>query len=229
MYFVYSYVHSLSSWQGSPLSLSWSAGGCCVSGTSLFASRCIPDKSCKAGLRTSTYHWHTEYVLSTNWVCTEYILVCTEYILSTDSVQGYARCAVTLQSCNLVYFQVQTLCILSMAHGCIGAYYAIVPYQPPASTGGRQVGLERKPEAPGQVGPKQNLGQIWNTSLKFSKVEARVLFGWQTSITMTEDHVSSLFCCCLFCFITIKLNSISQSDQSSWKTFCESLYRKSFR
>ncbi len=30
-------------------------------------------------------------------------------------------------------------------------------------------------------------------------------------------------------FTKIKLNSISQSDQSSWKTFCESLYRKSSR
>jgi hypothetical protein len=45
-----------------------------------------------------------------------------------DSVQGYARCAVTLQSCNFVHFQVQILCILGMAQCRIGAYYAIVPY-----------------------------------------------------------------------------------------------------
>jgi hypothetical protein len=32
-------------------------------------------------------------------------------------------------------------------------------------------------EAPGQVGLKQNLGRTWNTSVKFSKVEAHALFG----------------------------------------------------
>ena len=71
-------------------------------------------------------------------------------------------------------------------------------------------GPGKKNPAPRQVGPKQNLGR--NTTWKFSKVEARAPFGWQTSINMTEDHVSSLFCCYLVCSITIKLNSISQSD-----------------
>ncbi len=42
----------------------------------------------------------TKYVLSTHLVHTQYILVCTQYILSTYSVQGYASCEVTLQSCN---------------------------------------------------------------------------------------------------------------------------------
>ncbi len=54
----------------------------------------------------------------------------------------------------------------------------------------------------------------------------RILLHWffgQTSITMTEDHVSSLFYCYSVCLITINLNSIAQSDQSSLKTFCESL------
>ena len=39
---------------------------------------------------------------------------------------------------------------------------------------------------------------------------------------MTEDYVSFLFCYYLDCLITLKLSFISQSDQSSWKTFCES-------
>ncbi len=63
--------------------------------------------------------------------------------------------------------------------------------------------------------------QVWN----FPRLKLVCSFDWQTSITMTEDHVSSLFCCYSVCLVTIKLNSISQSDQSS----CESLYWKSFR
>ncbi len=96
--------------------------------------------------------------------------------------------------------------------------------EPPASTGGRQVGLERKPRSAraswvkAKLGPKDNLEifQGWSTAL----------IGWQTSINMTEDHVSSLLCCYSVYFTTIEHNSISQSDQSSWKTFCESLYLK---
>ncbi len=91
----------------------------------------------------------------------------------------------------------------------------------------------RQASGPGKKSPKLQgkLGRsrIWKTTWKFSKVEARALFGWQTSINMAEDHVSSLFCfhsVCLTTLTTIKLNSISQSDQSSWKTFCESLYLK---
>ncbi len=44
------------------------------------------------------------------------------------SVQGYACCTLTLQSCNSVYFRVQTLYIPGVAQCCIGANYAIVPY-----------------------------------------------------------------------------------------------------
>ncbi len=54
----------------------------------------------------------------------------TEYVLSTYSVHGDARCLLTLQSCYLVYFQVQILYILGVTQCCIGAYYAIVPYHP---------------------------------------------------------------------------------------------------
>ena len=39
----------------------------------------------------------------------------------------------------------------------------------------REAGKWAWSEAPGQVGPKQNLGRIRNTSLKFSKVQARAL------------------------------------------------------
>ncbi len=83
------------------------------------------------GLLLSTNSVHnilvqTKYVLSTYLVHNEYILVCTQYVLSTYSVQGYACCAVTSQSCYLVYFRIQTLCILGMAQCCNGMYYAIV-------------------------------------------------------------------------------------------------------
>jgi hypothetical protein len=36
---------------------------------------------------------------------------------------------------------------------------------------------KEKPEAPGKVGPKQNLGRTLNTTWKFSKVEARAPIG----------------------------------------------------
>ena len=99
--------------------------------------------------------------------------------------------------------------------------------EPPASMGGRQVGLERKPEAPWQLGPKQNLGR--NTNLKFSKVQVlvRSLVGKPQSLWLKIMWVPCLLLitCYSVYLITIKLNSISQSDQSSWKTFCESLHR----
>jgi hypothetical protein len=94
---------------------------------------------------------------------------------------------------------------------------------PPASPGGRQVGLERNPRsaraswAEAKLGPKHKSEILQGSS-------SRALLSWQTSITMTEDHVSSLFCCYAVCLMTIKLNSISQSDQSSSKIFCESLH-----
>ncbi len=52
---------------------------------------------------------------------------------------------------------------------------------------------------------------------------------WQISCTMTEYHVGSLCCYKSVCWITIKFNSTSQQDQSSWRTFCESLCLKSLR
>jgi hypothetical protein len=92
---------------------------------------------------------------------------------------------------------------------------------------GRQASRPGKktPKRPGKLGRSKTWAKLesWNTNLKFSKVQARALFGGQTCITMTEDHVSSLFYCYSVCLITIKLNYISQSDQSSWMTFCESL------
>jgi hypothetical protein len=87
---------------------------------------------------------------------------------------------------------------------------------PPALEAGK-VGLERKPRK-GKLGRSKTWAELETQSLKFSKVQASALFGGKNSITMTEDHVSSLFCCYSVCSMTIKLNSISQSDQLSWKT-----------
>ncbi len=69
----------------------------------------------------------TEYILRYNYIPSTYlyIQVWTEYVRSTYSVQGYCV-AVTLKSCYSVYFGVQILCILGMAHGCIGTPHAIV-------------------------------------------------------------------------------------------------------
>ncbi len=98
--------------------------------------------------------------------------------------------------------------------------------EPPASTGARQVGLERNARASwAEAKLRQNL----KLNLEIFQGLNLCSLWLTTSIKMTEDHVSSLFCCYSVYLITIKLNSISQSDQSSWKTFCESLYRKSFR
>jgi hypothetical protein len=91
--------------------------------------------------------------------------------------------------------------------------------EPPASMRGRQVGLKRLASGPGKT---------W-AETQGSSLSSRALFGWQTSITMPEDLLRLLFCCYLACLITIKLNSISQSHQSSWKTICKSRFWESFR
>ncbi len=114
----------------SPLSLSWSAGGCSASGTSMFASRSIPQNPVRQVSETeavtSTYQVHT----STNTVRIQYILVCTVYVLSTYSVQGYAWGIPRLwrqSNCDSVNFGVQALCILGVAH-CWITPHAIVQY-----------------------------------------------------------------------------------------------------
>ncbi len=118
----------------------------------------------------------------------------------------------------------QFTCILD--HDLFGCNCELeLAVEPQASPGGRQVGLERNPRsaraswAEAKLGPKHKSEILQGSS-------SHALLSWQTSITMpvTEDHVSSLFCCYAVCLITIKLNSISQSDQSSSKIFCESLH-----
>jgi hypothetical protein len=80
----------------------------------------------------STYYVHTEYVLSTYL----YVLSSYQYVLSTYLAHTEYRVmpeafpdfdvAVTSQSCYLVFFRVQTMCILGMAQCCKGTYSGIV-------------------------------------------------------------------------------------------------------
>jgi hypothetical protein len=74
---------------------------------------------------------HTKYIP----VQLKYIPSTYEYVLCTYSVHTQYRIvptafpgSVTLKSCDLVYFGVQALCILGMAHCCIGTPHAIVLY-----------------------------------------------------------------------------------------------------
>jgi hypothetical protein len=92
----------------------------------------------------------------------------------------------------------------------------------PACTEGRQVGLERNPRSTQASWAEAKFG-LKHMSEILQGSSSSALFAWQTSIIMTKDHVCSWFCCYSVCLIALKLNSISQSDQSSWKTFCESL------
>ncbi len=50
---------------------------------------------------------------------------------------------------------------------------------------------------------------------------------WCCPAAVQVSWTMSCYSVCLL--ITVKLNSISQSDQSSWKTFSETLWWKSFR
>ncbi len=90
----------------------------------------------------------------------QYILVCTQYVLSMYSVQDYARCALTSQSCYSVYFPVQTLYLHGMAQCYIGAYYAIVPYHPVLLCGGTYLLV---PPCNARHDPEDFNISIWNS------------------------------------------------------------------
>ncbi len=87
---------------------------------------------------------------------------------------------------------------------------------------------KKTPKRQGKVGWKQNLGQTWNTSLEISQGSSLCSLWW-ANLNHHDCRSCEFLVLLLFSLftknlvITIKLNSISQSDQSSWKTFCGSL------
>jgi hypothetical protein len=81
-----------SSWQGSPRSMSWSAGGCWASGTSMFASSSTPQNP----VQQVSEQVHTKYILDTYWVHTSIYWVHTYFILSIGLCLLHSQ-TVTLQ------------------------------------------------------------------------------------------------------------------------------------